>query len=485
MKKIFVIYWTLILLSWSATAQNDMDAFRFSQTNWLGTARFMGTSGAFSAIGGDFSTLSTNPAGIGLFKKSEISFTPIVITSFKTNSTYKDELATDKRIRYSLTNFGTVFSIDLGKNNDNAKLKMLQFGFGYNRINDFNGSSFASGMDQNTLTTGFVDAANGTDFTDLSHDALSAWNTWLIDTLTGETDQYTSYLNGHRLQQSNYIKTSGGIDEMTFSMGANYADQLFMGITIGVPFIDYEQQTEYSEEDKNDEIGTFNKYTIYDNLNTTGTGINAKIGVIYQPVNFMRIGVAFHSPTFYNNLKEKFERKIISEYDNDDFEDSYENLSKYKLSTPLRLIGSLGFVIAKRAFINAEYEFADYSMATLYSSDVYLYRYNFNEENKVIGRNYGISHTVRVGGELTVTDFFLIRLGYAYSSSPYRDNINDGSSHNISGGIGFRGKHFFFDLAYAYRLMNDNYWFYESETLSPVSRKIVSNRFAATFGFKF
>src|SRR5574344_473942 len=449
MKKIFVIYWTLILLSWSATAQNDMDAFRFSQTNWLGTARFMGTSGAFSAIGGDFSTLSTNPAGIGLFKKSEISFTPIVITSFKTNSTYKDELATDKRIRYSLTNFGTVFSIDLGKNNDNAKLKMLQFGFGYNRINDFNGSSFASGMDQNTLTTGFVDAANGTDFTDLSHDALSAWNTWLIDTLTGETDQYTSYLNGHRLQQSNYIKTSGGIDEMTFSMGANYADQLFMGITIGVPFIDYEQQTEYSEEDKNDEIGTFNKYTIYDNLNTTGTGINAKIGVIYQPVNFMRIGVAFHSPTFYNNLKEKFERNIISEYD------------------------------------NAEYEFADYSMATLYSSDVYLYRYNFNEENKVIGRNYGISHTVRVGGELTVTDFFLIRLGYAYSSSPYRDNINDGSSHNISGGIGFRGKHFFFDLAYAYRLMNDNYWFYESETLSPVSRKIVSNIFAATFGFKF
>ncbi|MDD4394993.1 MAG: hypothetical protein PHQ33_03800 [Bacteroidales bacterium] len=314
---------------------------------------------------------------------------------------------------------------------------------------------------------------------------MSAWNTWLIDTLTGETDQYTSYLNGHRLQQSNYIKTSGGIDEMTFSMGANYADQLFMGITIGVPFIDYEQQTEYSEEDKNDEIGTFNKYTIYDNLNTTGTGINAKIGVIYQPVNFMRIGVAFHSPTFYNNLKEKFERNIISEYDNDEYEDSYENLSKYKLSTPLRLIGSLGFVIAKRAFINAEYEFADYSMATLYSSDVYLYRYNFNEENKVIGRNYGISHTVRVGGELTVTDFFLIRLGYAYSSSPYRDNINDGSSHNISGGIGFRGKHFFFDLAYAYRLMNDNYWFYESETLSPVSRKIVSNRFAATFGFKF
>ncbi|MDD4395596.1 MAG: hypothetical protein PHQ33_06900, partial [Bacteroidales bacterium] len=431
---------------------------------------------------GDFSTLSTNPAGIGLYKKSEISFTPIVITSYKTKSSFLGGTEIDRRVRYSLTNFGMVFSANLKKL---SGLKMLQFGFGYNRINDFNSNTYASGKNFGTMATSFADIANGTSYDDLSGDAYSAWNTWLIDTLNGSTDQYYSILDQHNLQQSSYIKTSGGIDEMTFSFGGNYEDKLFLGMTIGVPFLDYTQVTEYSESDDDEEINAFNSYTVNDNLHTNGVGINAKIGIIYQPVKFMRIGFAFHTPTFYNNLKENFEREIVSDFEDEKYSDSYENISKYKLSTPLRFMGSLGFLIAKRAFISAEYEFVDYSMASLMSSDIGLYRYSFKDENKAIGNKYGISHTLRIGGELTVTDFFLIRLGYAYSSSPYKESYNDGSSHNISGGIGFRSKTLFLDLAYVYRITKDNFWFYESETLAPVSRNNMSNRFAATFGVKF
>lgn len=485
MKKIFLICLSMIAISLNSVAQNDLDAFRFSQVNWFGTSRFLGAGGAFTAIGGDFSSLSTNPAGIGLFKRGEVSFTPIVITTFKTQSAYKDDVSTERRVRYSLTNFGLVFTTSLKQDAENAKTKMLQFGFGYNRINDFNGISFAGSKFLGTMANNFISVANGTDFEDLSGDALSAWDTWLIDTLSGKRDQYGSFLNGHELEQTHYMKTSGGIDEMTFSFGGNYDDKLFLGATVGVPFLDYSEEIEYQESDFNDEISGFNHYTISDNKHTTGTGINAKIGVIYQPFSFLRIGAAFHTPTFYNNLKEKFEREITSDFESNDYESSYENVSKYKLSTPLRVMGGLGFIIAKRAFLSAEYEFADYSMSTLYSSDVAIYRYNFKDENKAIENNYGACHTVRVGGELTVTDFFLIRLGYAYSSSPYKSKINDGSAHNISAGIGFRGKKCFFDMAYVYRMTKENYWFYESDVLDPVYKDVQSQRFAATFGVKF
>ena len=83
MKKIVLSVMLTLAVIAGAFAQNDLDAFRFSQTNWEGTARFMGAGGAFGAIGGDFSSLSTNPAGIGVFKKTEFSLTPLVITAYK------------------------------------------------------------------------------------------------------------------------------------------------------------------------------------------------------------------------------------------------------------------------------------------------------------------------------------------------------------------------------------------------------------------
>ena len=492
MKKLLLsVTMTLVIVA-GAFAQNDLDAFRFSQTNWEGTARFMGAGGAFSAIGGDFSCLNTNPAGIGVFKKAEISFTPLVITAYKTNSDYSGESSPASRVRYSVTNFGTVFALPLNKGLENpvSKWRMVQFGFGYNRIMDFNNQTYATGMSNgNSIASAFVNTANGISFGSIEGDALCAWNTWLIDTIPGETSQYREFLSGKSLRQSNYVRTKGGIDELAFSFGGNYDDKLFLGLTIGVPILDYTYEAEYIEEDENNVAGSFDKLNIYDKLHTSGAGVNAKFGVIYQPISFLRIGVAFHTPTYYGNLKETFEREVSSRFVDegnvDQYEHSYDNLSRYKLSTPLRAIGSIGFVIAKRAFVSAEYEFTDYGMATLYSSDNLRYRYNFTEENLEISKKYRSCHSVRVGGEFALTNFFLIRMGYGYSTSPYKDGANDGSAHTASGGIGFRGKIFFCDFTYQYRHYSQNYWFYPSETLEPVSTTNNSHRFVATLGVKF
>ena len=489
MKKIVLSVMLALAVMTGAFAQNDLDAFRFSQTNWEGTARFMGAGGAFGAIGGDFSCLSTNPAGIGVFKKTEISFTPLVVTAFKTSSEYAGEKSPANRVRYSLTNFGSVFAIPLCKGDEESvsKWRMMQFGFGYNRVMDFNNLTYATGMNNgNSIATAFVNAANGTGYGNLEGDALCAWNTWLIDTVQGLPSQYYEMLSGHSLRQSNYVKTSGGIDELSFSAGSNYDDKLFLGLIIGVPVLDFSSETEYVEDDENDVITNFEKMTMYDKMHTSGVGINAKVGIIYQPVSFLRIGAAFHTPTYYGNLKETFEREMVTNFETEgEYSYSYDNISKYKLGTPLRAIGSIGFIIAKRAFISAEYEFTDYGMATLYSSDDIRYRYSFTGENLEISKKYRSCHSVRVGGELTVTNFFLIRLGYGYSTSPFRDGANDGSVHMASGGVGFRGKVFFCDFAYQFRHYGQNYWFFPSETLEPVTTTNNSHRFVATLGVKF
>ena len=76
--KILYILPTLLLFSLFASAQNEEDALRFSRLTPFGSARVTAMGGAFGALGGDLTTLSTNPGGIGVFRKSEISFTSML-----------------------------------------------------------------------------------------------------------------------------------------------------------------------------------------------------------------------------------------------------------------------------------------------------------------------------------------------------------------------------------------------------------------------
>jgi hypothetical protein len=294
-------------------AQNDIDAFRFSQNNWEGTARFMGAGGAFGAVGADFSALSTNPASIGIFKKNEISFTPIVISVFNSKANYFNSESKYISSNYSITNLGMVFKTNAIPN---SKWNAIQFGVGYNRINDFNNSSLVEGTSiGSSMTDEFVNSANSTNFQNLYGDNLVAWETWLIDTLPGDDNHYYSPFSGSNLAQSKYTKTSGGIDEMAFSVGGNYDDRIFIGATMEIPFIHYKEISSYEEIDEEMTVGGMDSYTIDDELIVKGSGINLKLGILYQPFKFMRIGAAFHTPTYYNAISDNFYREITSTSD--------------------------------------------------------------------------------------------------------------------------------------------------------------------------
>lgn len=483
MKRLFLSAMILVGATLFAVAQNDVDAFRFSQHDYEGTARFMGAGGAFSAVGAEFSALNVNPAAIGVFKKSEITFTPMVVSIYNDEGLYNGSKSSTSNVKYSLSNAGGVFRVGLGKDNG---WKAVQFAIGYNRTNDFNNIYRIEGVSNNSsMMDPLVARANTTlvrNPSTLNDNAYMAWQTWMIDydTLSGIFYSPFSYQS---LNQKLVVESSGAIDEVNFTFGGNYNDQLFIGGTIGVPVLKYDEKTRYNEGTLFLPSGGIDSYSIYENYKVRSTGVNFKLGMIYQPADFVRIGVAFHTPSYFGKVKNTYHREMISYYADGNNSGVYERnyVFDYTLKTPLRAIGSVAFLIAKRAFVSAEYEYSGYNLAKMSSND-----YNFDEENVAIQNKYGACHTIKVGGEIYVTNNFLLRAGYNYMTSPYKQGVNNATGmHTATAGIGLRTKCFFADIAYVFKTKTEQLWLYDSDFVDPASLKNNTHRIVATLGCKF
>ena len=483
-------------------AQGDYEAFRFSQMEYQGTARYMGAGGAFSATGGEFSALSVNPAAIGLYKRHEATFTPLSLAFTNNNSLYYGNSSYSQKAKYTVPQCGLVITSPI----ENSNWNFWQFGFGYNRIMDYNNTFRASGTAHFSMVDVILPRANGTAYNALTGDASLAWSTWLIDTIPGTINQYRSPFTNAKLDHDAVVKTSGAMDEISITFGGNYNDKLFIGGALGIPVLNYKEVISYSETATDDETLAHG----IDHFLTTSTqqnssaGVNLKLGVIYQPVSFLRLGASFQTPSYFWKVKDSYRRDMISYYTNGNNSDSwsYDNNYRFSLTTPLKFNVSAAFLINKRAFISAEYDFIDYSMAKLYADD-----YAFNSENEAIDNKYGICHTLKVGAEVNVTSKFLLRAGYNYKTSPYKNfhSSYNASAHYGSVGFGIRTRYVFFDLAYVLKYSKDSFWLYQQPDgyisasqyqdlihnaesgiyNSAVSTKGISHRIVATIGCKF
>lgn len=461
-------------------AQGDYEAFRFSQIEYQGTARYMGAGGAFSATGGEFSAFSVNPAAIGLYKRHEVTFTPMSLAFTSNNSSYYGNPSYSQKAKYTVPQCGLVITNHI----DNSNWNYWHFGFGYNRIMDYNNTFRANGSWKSSMVDVILPHANGTVYSALTGDASLAWSAWLIDTVPGTNNLYRSPFTDAKLDHEAVVKTSGAMDEISFTFGGNYSDKLFIGGSLGVPVLNYKEVISYSETATDEEtlargIESFQTNSTQQN---SSAGINLKLGVIYQPINFLRLGASFQTPSYFWKVKDSYRRDMISYYTNGNNSDTwvYDNSYRFSLTTPLRFNVGAAFLIKKRAFISAEYDFIDYSMSKLYADD-----YAFNAENQAIDNKYGICHTIKVGAEVNVTSKFLLRAGYNYKSSPYKnfDSIYNASAHYGSVGFGIRTKYIFFDMAYVLKHSKDSFRLYQDDDV--ISTSGLSHRIVATIGCKF
>ncbi len=477
-------------------AQSEIDALRYSQGLFGSTARSFGMGGAFGALGADFSTMSSNPAGIGLYRKSEFSFS-LGFAGRKTESEFQGNSSSDGRFSFDIPNLGLVLAFPKTRNEG---WKQFGFALGYHRTANFNSESTFEGKNtQNSLLDSFVEdiqSAGGATPNDLynffAFDADLAYQTYLLNDDTLNLNQYTSVIPNGGAYQSHNVTTSGGMGEFSLGFGGNYNEKIIFGVTLAFPSLQYEEESVYEEKDTDQEINVadslnFKSFRYDQSLRTTGNGFNAKFGVIVKPAEWIRVGAAIHTPTYYY-MNDRYNSSMRSSFE-DGSAYSYsspEGTYSYNLTTPFKAIGSLAFVFGTMGLLSFDYELTDYSMAKLDASD-----YNFSSENKIIGRVYNDFASNFRGGLEVKYEKISFRAGAAYYSSPINSDytVKETDQHitSFTGGIGYREKKFFFDIGYGHFVKSEGYSVYTlaNEPVPAAKLDRTDNRVVTTFGFRF
>lgn len=483
MKKIIVMFF-LLTGTLTMFAQNHTEALRYSMLGFGGTARYMGVAGAMGAMGADFSALSTNPASIGLYRSSEITFSPSLFYSIA-ESKYNGTFAEDDKYNFNIGNAGGVFTFNNPSAGSTSKWQKFQFAFGYNRLANYNDNvSIAGDNPWNSIMTEFSEKATGVHPFNLNQfDTRLAWDTYLFkDTVRDNNGilHYISVIPDGGVYQMKFIETRGSYNEMTLTLGGNFNDRLYIGGTLGLPTINYRENTTYREFDKGDSIPVFKSLTLDDYLNTTGNGINFKLGIIARPFDWVRIGGAIHTPTFFT-MRDSYGRTLVHYRDgmNSMPQKSDDGYFDYSLHTPLRAMVNVGFLIGKYAFIGLDYEFVDYSESRLDSK-----RENFYDVNNTIRESFESTSNIRVGGELNLHPIKL-RAGYALNGSPYKDDINDFEKRSLTFGLGFSDQNYFIDFAWVMNTFSENYYLYNPKYVNAAIIDHSSTNMIMTLGFKF
>ncbi len=479
MKKLSFLI-SMLFLSAMLNAQTAADALRYSNLNYSGTARFTSMSGAFTAVGADFSVLSSNPAGMGLFKSSDFTITPSLYFG-KTSSNYFGNVRDDDSYAFNFNNVGMVLTSTYPNRLDEQGWRNVQFGFGVNRINDFHNRMFMEGFNpDNSMLTGLVEYANDYGVSEGSLEDLAMQANLIFE----DQGEYFADMQEGQVWQRMTSETSGAMNEMVFSVSGNYSDRLYIGATLGLPIIRYYYDAVYTEEDVDQENPYFQSMTFTESLETRGTGINGKFGLIFRATDFLRLGAAVHTPTYFGNMNDRWRYSFQSTFDTDEVEGRYVDSPyseySYEMTTPWRAMGGAALIFGSSGMLSADYEYVDYSSARLRPSGV------FYDENQAIQNSYTAQHKFRVGTEWRYGPFSF-RGGYAYSTSPYEDqDVNDGSVSSFSLGLGYRYQNFTMDLAYIYASSTEKYYPYYVANNRPYSvNDITQTSIALTLGYKF
>lgn len=438
-------------------AQYAADALRFSQTQAGSTARFKAI-GAQIGVGGDLSSIGSNPAGIGLFTRSDFSLTP-EFNSFSADAQYLNSQTVGKKDQLGLAHAAVVWNSKITKP-QGSKLDQgwisFNYGIGYNKTKSFGDNILFSGSNPTNSIADY--------FAQLATSNYGAPNTLTKGSL--ERMAYDNYLIGYdnidrsyfpetdvnNVQTKNDIRT-GTQSEINFAFGANYANQFYIGAGIGIASIRYNSDAIYKEKgynvtEDNDYDLSFRQSQI-----TRGSGINAKLGAIYRPIPALRIGVNIETPTWYT-IDDSYSEVLDTKYGKTKIDSQFVNDDQlydfsYKLRTPLKVSGGIGIFFNKYGFISADIDYLDYSSinfstanANSSDSEVIL------DNNKAILNNYKSAINYRIGTELKF-DNLMLRGGYGVQGNPYKElDDNRFKISTYSAGLGYRFNDVYVDMAY-------------------------------------
>lgn len=520
--KLYLLSAVALMSVSSVYAQNAEDIYRISFTNRSsGTARSAAMGGAFTSLGADPSSVHINPAGIGMYRSSEVSFTPSLHASSVRSLSDINNLSI-KRNKGSLiiNNFSAIFNIF---NDNNSALKGFTLGLSYNRDNYTKFISESKSADSKVPIGDYFSAQlygiKEDVIKSLDSDpfgvyrntpsglwgAMMAYNNFLIDprVVDGITDYAVNpdYLPSTDLvAPSQKITQKNNTDNFSISAGFNIGDMLYLGTSIGARMYDYHKESSYRETDVRGNTGGFTQLDYKQYNNVTGTAFDFKVGATLEPINGLKIGIAMHAPTIsfmkdeyyadmHNFYRETPNSTLISEYN---AETPYDPI-EYKVKSAPKLLGGISY---RLPFMILSF---DYERAWYNKMDVRGMNGGEDILNSEIANTYKPTDSYMGGVEVQPMPGFFVRGGYAYYGSALKNEESKyGTTQNISFGLGIKREFYYIDLTYinsAYSTLPYKYYggyfdgpaeqeqFVGSESI--ISQKFNNSTVSLTVGFRF
>ncbi len=502
-------------------AQEPLDAVRYSWLSPQGTARAQSIGGAVSALGGDITALYTNPAGIGIYKTSELVLTP-GITFNSSKATYRGSTASDDKSSFNYGPTGVVWGIPSYK--ANSKWKGMSVGLAFNRMANFNSNVYISGENnQSSYSEKYLDQLINGNATnpdaaalDYPYGASLGLNTYLLDPTYDSNDNLTGYASNASvatgLKQQQIINAKGGISTFSIGIGGNYNDVFYLGGSINVNTLKYTRNSSFRETDATSNADNdFNYFVADDYLRTDGTGISINLGIIVKPVDALRIGLNFQSPSWYS-FKDTYYSSLTTDTEGYagvqsqsslDLNDGYAGEYTYRYKTPLRIGAGLAYIFGTQAdvgsqkgFVTADVEYVSYKNNAFNTQDNtnQADKDYFTDLNSTMKNVFKSAVNIRLGGELKF-ETVMVRAGFGYYGNPYTNNyfnsqpgdITNASRMNVSGGLGWRNKGMFVDLAYIHQIIKDAYYPYRLDegVFNAAKLSNTVGNILLTVGFKF
>lgn len=494
----------MLLVALCSNAQNINDALRYSITDMNGTSRFKSLSGAMGALGGDFSAVTINPAGSTVFTNNQIGGT-FCVNDISNTSNYFDTKNNSGRSQFDLNQIGGVLVF---KNHDKkSKWKKFAISVDYENQQNFRNNVVASGTNPYLTNSSVVDYflyyANGLPLSTVSgndysfgnmyyneQQAYFGYQTYAINPVDDTDPTQTAY-GGNVFAGSfnhNYQRKSTGYNgKLVFNFSTEYADKLHLGINLNAHFSDFRQTTYFYESNNNNPTDGLQNIHFNNDLATLGTGFSMNVGAIYKPIQNVRLGLAYETPTWYR-FKDSFSQWASSYYTVSGVgystyvdPNTVMEYEPYRLNSAGKITGSFAYIFDKYGFISIDYTNKNYKNLKLKANGI-----DYTTDNNYMKNVLINASELRIGAEGKIKKLS-IRGGFRYEQSPYKSFNGTKEIDDLTGfstGLGYNFGATKIDIAYSHSQRKYNQRFFDVGLTDPASIKQKINNFTLTALFE-
>ncbi|WP_299254625.1 OmpP1/FadL family transporter [uncultured Lacinutrix sp.] len=487
-----------VMSMFTINAQNINDALRYSNGEVIGSARYRALSGAFGALGGDLSAVSVNPAGSAVYTNSFGSVS-LNVSDVDNETVYfgREKASSDSDI--SLNQGGGVFVFKNTGNNSPWRKFALSVAFDNTKNYDDNWES--RGVGDVSIGQYFLNNVQGLRLDEISaydyagigsvygythQQAYLGYNSYILEPNSDTDDNtiYTSNIAAGNFDQEYAYAATGYNGKLAFNIGAQYGDDLYLGLNLNSHFLNYERST-FLYEQNNNAGSVVNQVGFENNIITNGSGFSFQLGTIYKLSNEFRVGFTYDSPMWMTITEE------TTQYIETVRVDGGENVLQivdprvvnlfpdYSIQSPSKVTGSLAYIFGKQGLISFDYSRKDYGNTKFKpKSDAY-----FSAQNDIIANNLTAASTYKLGGEYKVNQFSF-RGGYRFEESPYKNGETVGDLNGYSFGLGYNFGNTKLDLTYDAYSQSREYQLYSTGLTSIASIDSNNSNVTLTLGFQ-